>query len=126
MNVNSAMRQVATVVKAFQGQTKGKEFQVASVRAQEDGDVLEVTVKCVRRASMVSAVNAKILEWRHGSKPITTLVFSKSSFDRLSAELKEAASVTLSVSIVPRFTTYQGYRVLLDPGVSHDDYIEAL
>jgi hypothetical protein len=120
------MRQVATAVKAFQGRTKGKEFQIVSVRTDDmDDDVLEVTVKCVRRATMMAEVAARIVAVRNNNVPITALVFSKSSFERLKQELQDMASVSIG-SLTPRHTTYQGYRVLLDPGVSHDDYIEAL
>lgn len=125
MNVNSAMRQVATAVKAFQGQTKGKEFQVTSVRANQEEDVLEVTVKCVRRPTMMAEAAVKIVARHYNNVPITALVFSKSSFDRLKQELQDMAPVPIG-SLTPRHTTYQGYRVLIDPCASHDDYIEAL
>ena len=126
MNVNSAMRQVATAVKAFQGRTKGKEFQIVSVRTDGEEDVLEVTVKCVRRPTMASAVAARIIAVRNNNVPITALVFSKSSFERLKQELQDMGCVSLIQSLSPRHTTYQGYRVLIDPGASYDDYIEAV
>lgn len=125
MNVNSAMSQVAAAVKAFQGQTKGKEFQVTSVKASQDDTVLEVTVKCVRRPTMVAEVADRILAVRTKNVPITALVFSKSSFDRLKQELQDVTSASLGVR-TPYHTTYLGYRVLIDPSTLRDDHLEAL